>query len=99
MKRSLCLISILCLFSVTLPAGIIYNNLGPGDTIGGSGYYVTNPFTYLGTSFVATGTGNLGTVLLYLSSQLATPVTVALYDTSTGQPGALLESWQVSPPN
>jgi hypothetical protein len=91
------------LFALAAPihAGTIFSNVGPGFPGDSNGFVVGNTGSpdggFLGTNFVATGSGNLDT--LSLDVQAATgPISVGLYANSAGQPGTLLESWSVAIP-
>lgn len=80
------------LFSAApLAASAIYNNFGSGNSFIINRDYQTN-FDYLATPFVATGGGNLGTILTPIFS-LNSPVSFGLYTDSSGEPGTLLENW------
>jgi hypothetical protein len=76
-----------------LSAGTIYDNLGPSNTFQSGSYAMSNGF--LGTTFVTTGGGSLGTVLLPLESVAPAFLTMGLFTNWSNQPGILLESWTV----
>jgi hypothetical protein len=77
-------------------AEIIYSNLSAGSTFLVNRDYETN-FSFMATSFVSTGQGNLDDVLTPVFS-LESPVTFGLYTDSGNAPGALLESWTATVP-
>jgi hypothetical protein len=95
-KLAIAVVLILFLFCGPLPAGTIYNNLGPGNTWIVNREYDTN-FDFMATPFVTTGGGKLDTILAPFFS-LDSPVTLGLYTDSSGHPGALLESWSATVP-
>jgi hypothetical protein len=89
---------VLALGYVPAPASTIYDNLGLNNTFDQSGSYaMTNGF--LGTTFVTTGGGSLGTVLLPLESVAPAVLTMGLFTNLSSQPGTLLESWSVAETN
>ena len=90
---ALCLSWLLC---GELHAGIIYSNLGPGDTFIINRDYDSN-FNVMATTFVTTSGGNLGDISTPIFS-LHSPVTFGLYTDSGGSPGTLLESWSATVP-
>jgi len=79
-----------------LRANTIYNNFGPSNSFLVNRSYETN-FDFMATTFVTTGGGDLGTILMPIFS-LNSPVSFGLYTSSGGQPGALLEDWSVPVP-
>jgi hypothetical protein len=104
MTRMGCVVFVRALLLLLLPflavsplrAGIIYSNLGPGNTFNVNAFYDTN-FNYMATTFVTSDGGALGDILTPVSS-LSSPVSFGLYTNSGGQPGALLESWNANVP-
>jgi len=92
-------LGLLCLLPGHLSAtSFIYNNYGePGNTTGG-GFWIDSG-NYLGTTFTATSSGDLSSVLLDLESLGgSTSQTMGLYSDASGEPGTLLESWTVTVP-
>jgi hypothetical protein len=89
----------ICLLPGHLSAtSIIYNDFGePGNTAS-SGFWIDSG-TYIGTTFTATGSGDLSSVLLDVES-LGGSVSqsMGLYSNVSGEPGSLLESWTVTVP-
>lgn len=77
-------------------ADTIYNNLGPGNTFLVNREYDTST-AILATTFTATGSGALDTVLLSAFS-LDPAITFGLYANGDNAPGQLLESWNVPVP-
>src|SRR3954469_7030378 len=76
---------------------ILYNNFGPGDTFLNSAF--ESGFTFLGTTFTTTGAGPLGNIRMAGALAFGTsPITAGLYANSSGEPGQLLESWDVTFP-
>jgi hypothetical protein len=75
---------------------ILYSNFGPGNSFIVSRVYQTN-FDFLATTFVTTGSGNLGSIITPMFS-LNSPASVGFYDDSGGAPGSLLESWSAMVP-
>jgi len=76
---------------------ILYNNLGPGNTY--TNFSLAAYQTYIATTFTTTSSGNLGSILIAGTLWLgSSPVTMGLYTDSSGEPGQLLESWDVSLP-
>jgi hypothetical protein len=98
------LVSIKALLLLVLPfvavsplhAGIIYSNLGPGNTFNVNETYNTN-FDFMATTFSSSGGGTLENILTPVFS-VNSPVTFGLYTNSGGQPGTLLESWNATVP-
>ena len=77
-------------------ADTIYSNLGPGSTwIVNREYNVNSDF--MATSFVATGSGELGDIETPLFN-LNNPVTLGLYTDSNNEPDTLLESFSFDAP-
>lgn len=79
-------------------AGTIFDNIGPGFP-GDSPIGYESIQSYLGTSFIATGSGPLLQVINDAFDETSSlTVTAGLYTNSGGEPGALLESWNVALP-
>ena len=77
-------------------ADTIYNNLGTDNSYIINREYDTN-FSFLGTTFVTTGSGALDTVLTSVFS-FDSPITFGLYTNGNNAPDTLLESWSVPVP-
>ena len=77
-------------------AGTLYSNFGPGETFVLNNVYETG-VPILATTFVATGSGHLGSVLIPIFT-FDSPLSFALYGDAGGQPGTLLESWTLDVP-
>jgi len=89
----------LCLswmLSGELHAGVIYSNLGAGDSFIINREYDVNS-NFMATPFVTTGGGNLADIRTPMFS-LNNPVTLGLYTDSGGIPGTLLEGWTATVP-
>ena len=87
-----------CLTPAGLSAStILYSDFDPAN-YSVSGAYNTGSFN--GTTFTTTGGGILGAVLLAVAVNQSSPaaLTLGLYADSSGQPGALLESWTITFP-
>jgi len=80
-------------------AVVIYSNLDPDVTFVANISYFSNydAVQFLGTSFVASGPGELSQILAPVSGP-EFPVGFGLYSDTAGEPGNLLESWLVQLP-
>jgi len=88
---------ILCLIPLHLSAAsIIYSNISgtfPGKSVS-SQWTTTGGFE--GTTFTATGSGNLASIVTAVSqTSSTTPITAGLYTDFYSAPGTLLESWSI----
>ena len=92
----LTLAAVLMLCAHICVADSLYNNLGPGNTFTINREYDVNT-SFMASEFMASGSGNLGSVSIPLFS-LNNPVTMGLYTDSGGRPDMLLESWSVTVP-
>jgi hypothetical protein len=93
-KKSLTLsVAALLCFTGSSFAGVIYSNLGPGNSFGGdyTSVHPTLPFSDA-VRFVAGTSGALADVLVPVGDVNGL-LTFDLYQDSGGQPGTLLESW------
>jgi hypothetical protein len=82
-------------FAASSFAGVIYSNLGAGNSYTGLAYTTidtTSAFS-VGTTFTAATSGNLTDVLVPVSDDPYGTLTFDLYSDASGQPGTLLESW------
>lgn len=93
-RKTACLVLLSpLLIGLHLCADTIYTNLGPADSWNGFAAY--NGGSYFGTTFTATTSGILTSVLIPVQTNTgsAQADTVGLYEDVSEQPGALLESW------
>src|SRR5215471_13974730 len=87
--------TLLLLLSSCSFAGVLYSDLGPGNSFGGAYTAAggTGVIQY-GTTFTATNTGLLSQVLVPVGDDPLKTLTFDLYlDNGSGQPGVLLEEW------
>ena len=88
-------LTLLLLLSSGSFAGVLYSDLGPGNSYGGAYTAAggTGVIQY-GTGFTATSSGPLSQVLVPVGDDPLEILTFDLYlDNGAGQPGALLEEW------
>jgi len=83
-----------CAIPARLSAAAVYNNLGAGNTFGGTAASATG-VTYLGTTFTTTGGGALASILVPVSDTFS-PLNFTLYADAGGVPGTLLETWSLA---
>lgn len=78
-------------------ASILYTDIGPGYA-GDSTIGYGSPGSFFGTTFTTTAGGSLSEVIVGVGSDTTTMAPAALYTNSGGEPGTLLESWNVTLP-
>ena len=102
MKSRICwiIIAVWALASqLSAAPGTIFSNFGPGGTFGSSlqRYDCDMTCGFMSAPFTASASGQLTSIQLPIDSNNS-PITIALYTSSGGAPGTLLESWTTAVP-
>src|SRR5262249_24068797 len=82
-------------------AGVIYSNVGPAfpNDLSIASNYSASATGFFGTTFNTSSSGRLASIVTDLFQfPGATALSTGLYADSSGQPGPLLESWNVPVP-